>query len=375
MEFSETKSGRKMVGLMLLGGLHHILHLIPVARDLEMHDYVDVIIYVRNEKEVQLCADILKALGAMRTHIKIFKPHPLISWIYPKRSLVLSNIKIWRTLDILIVAERTSTVLRRLFRRLPILVHIPHGAGDRAKSYDERIARFDYVLAAGSKDKRRMIEQDLVTDETCFVTGYIKPFAVNLIQPEPPKLFENDNPVVLYNPHFETGLSSWRDFGENLLQAFAQYKEMNFIFAPHMRLFSGKNSPPKERVEKFKSNDNILIDLGSERSADMTYTRVADIYLGDVSSQVYEFLSVPKPCVFIGREDTNWDGNPDYAHWSYGPVCHSVAEVMTALSSADVDLPIYKDAQERGCRAAKGEPNWDPIKRASDVIIDILKTA
>ncbi len=360
---------------MLLGGMHHILHLIPVARDLETHDYIDVIIFVRSQREFELCQNILKALGATRTQIKIFKPNPLLSWIYPKRTLVLSNIKIWRTLDILILAERTSTILRGVFKRLPILIHIPHGAGDRAKSYDSRIAHFDYVLTAGAKDKRRMIEQDLVTDETCFVTGYIKPFAVNSIQPEPPKLFENDNPVVLYNPHFEPEFSSWNDFGEELLYAFTKHKDMNFIVAPHMRLFSGKNPPSRELIERFKRHDNILIDLGSERSTDMSYTRAADIYLGDVSSQVYEFLSAPKPCVFIGHEDTDWENNPDYAHWSYGPVCHSVADVMAALSTAEADLPTYRDVQEKGCLEAKGKPNWDPIKRASDVIVEILKSA
>ena len=360
---------------MLLGGLHHILHLIPVARDLEQQPHIDVVIYVRKISEREHCQKILKALGATRTQIKIFKPNPLVSWIYPKRSLVLSNIKTWRALDVLIVAERTSTILRRIFKRLPILIHIPHGAGDRAKSYDSRIAHFDYVLAAGAKDKRRMIELDLQTDATCFATGYIKPFAVNLIQPKPPKFFKNDNPVVLYNPHFDRGLSSWNDFGEALLDAFTKHKDMNFIFAPHMRLFSGKNQPSKDMFETLKSHENILIDLGSEHSANMTYTRAADIYLGDVSSQVYEFLSTPKPCIFIGHEETNWKNNPDYAHWSYGPVCHSVEDVMTALSTAEADLPAYRAAQEDGCLAAKGEPDWDPIKRASDVIVEILKRA
>ena len=366
---------RKTVGLMLLGGQHHILHLIPVARELETHPHIDPVVYVRKPHELTACQDILEALGATRTQIKIFKPNPLVSWIYPKRSLVLSNIKTWRKLDALIVAERTSTILRRFFKTLPLFIHIPHGAGDRAKSYDPRIARFDYVLTAGLKDKNRMIELDLVTDKSCFVTGYIKPFAVNLIHPEPPKLFENDNPVVLYTPHFDRSLSSWDEFGLDLLQAFSKRKDMNFIFAPHMRLFAGKNPPSKDIFETLEACENIRVDLGSERSTDMSYTRAADIYLGDVSSQVYEFLSEPKPCIFIGRPDTAWQDNPDYAHWSYGPVCHSAEDIMTALSTAHVDLPNYKQAQEKGCRAAKGEADWDPIKRASDVIVDLLTRA
>ena len=366
---------RKTVGLMLLGGMHHILHLIPVARDLEQEPNIDVIIYVRKTSELEQCRKILKALGATRTKIKVFKPNPLISWIYPKRSLVLSNIKTWRTLDALLVAERTSTVLRRFFKDLPIFIHTRHGVGDRAVGFDPRIARFDYVLVAGPKDKNRMIDMDLVTDETCFVTGYVKPFVVNMIHPEVPKLFNNDNPIVLYTPHFQRSLSSWDKFGADLLEAFSRRKDMNFIIAPHMRLFGAKTPPSKDVFQPYESCENIHVDLGSERSTDMSYTRAANIYLGDVSSQVYEFLTEPKPCIFLGHEETDWQGNPDYAHWTYGPVCHSVDDVMSALSTATEDLPTYRSAQEKGCLAAKGAPEWDPIKRSSDAIVEILNRA
>ena len=360
---------------MLLGGTCHALHFVPVVRELEAHAHIDLVVYVRCAQEQAECQATLKVLGSTRTQVKICKRNPLLGWIYPKRSLVLFNIKTWRKLDAMIVAERTSTVLRRFFKNLPTLIHIPHGAGDRARSYDPRIARFDYVLTAGVKDKKRMIELGLVTDESCFVTGYIKPFAANLLQPETPKLFKNDNPVVLYTPHFERSLSSWDEFGTDLLKAFSKRKDINFIFAPHLRLFKGNNSPSKSVLKTLQSCENILVDLGSERATNMSYTRAADIYVGDVSSQVYEFLSKPKPCVFIGHQNVKWQDNPDYAHWSYGPVCHSVEDVMTALSTAKADLPHYRHAQEQGCRAAKGEACWDPIKRASDVIIDLLERA
>src|SRR3546814_2965461 len=44
------------------------------------------------------------------------------------------------------------------------------------------------------------------------------------------------------------------------------------------------------------------IDLGSERSIDMSYTGSADLYLGDVSSQVAEYLYRPRPCVFLNAQ-------------------------------------------------------------------------
>ena len=38
----------------------------------------------------------------------------------------------------------------------------------------------------------------------------------------------------------------------------------------------------------------------------MTYTKQADIYLGDVSSQVYEFMLKPRPCIFFNPENINY---------------------------------------------------------------------
>ena len=85
---------------------------------------------------------------------------------------------------------------------LPPMIHIPHGAGDRAKSYDPRIRHFDNVLVAGEKDKARMMELGLVSDENCKVTGYIKPYAVKQMAYDLPVLFKTKRPTVLYNPHF-----------------------------------------------------------------------------------------------------------------------------------------------------------------------------
>ncbi len=362
----------KIIGLLLVGGIHHILHLIPVAAELEKDARVSVVIFVRDQAEQEACQTVLTALGATRTKIKVLKIGPIGTRISPKLAFLLSHLKIWRRLDALIVVERTSTVLRFFSNRLPPFIHIPHGAGDRAKSYDPRIKHFDHVLVAGQKDKRRMMDLGLVSDETCHVTGYIKPFAVKHMHPNPPQIFENNLPTVLYNPHFAPDLSSWEPFGRELLETFSKRTDMNVIFAPHIRLFQKEGIQGREITKDFSKFENIHVDLGSERSTDMSYTRAADIYLGDVSSQVYEFLSEPKPCVFLSPPETQWVGNPDYAHWTYGPVCHSVSDAMTALVDAEASLPRYAKTQSDGCLAATGNPEWDPISRAAARITSIL---
>jgi len=284
MRNSHQAPKRKRVGLLLVGGPHHILHLVPIAAALETYSHIDIEVFVATDSDALACQSVLTALGATRTQIRVLKTNALAKRISPKLGFLLSHLKIWKNLDALIVAERTSTILRYFTKALPPFIHIPHGAGDRAKSYDRRIRHFDHVLVAGEKDKKRMVALGLVTQ-------------------------------------------------------------------------------------------NIHIDLGSPKSSDMSYTRAANIYLGDVSSQVYEFLTHPKPCIFITQPETQWQGNPDYAHWSYGPVCHSVSNVMEALNQAMPSITDYAQAQTEGCLAAKGDPAWNPIRRAADAVKTILDEA
>ena len=362
----------KTVGLILVGGHHHILHLVPIVSELDKLDGLKVIVFVSNEAEKNLCAEALNKLGMGTPDIRIGGTNRICHRISSKLTFLLCNLGIWNNLDAIITVERTSTILRHFSKKLPPMIHIPHGAGDRAKSYDPRIRHFNNVLVAGEKDKARMISLGLVSEDNCKVTGYIKPYAVKQMDIELPTLFKNKRPTVLYNPHFSKALSSWQSFGRELLESFSRTPEFNFIFAPHIRLFANAGNMLREHIESYAEFENIHIDLGSHNSTDMTYTRLADIYLGDVSSQVYEFLGEPKPCVFINHQKRQWKDNSDYAHWNYGTVCSSIPDVMTALQRANEDYHLYKDKQVSGCLSAKGCPSWNPIERAAQTVHSIV---
>ena len=304
--------------------------------------------------------------------IRIGRTNIICNNMSSKLTFLLCNLRILNNLDAIICVERTSTILRYFSKNLPLMIHIPHGAGDRAQSYDTRIRHFDHVLVAGDKDKARMLDLGLVSEDSCKVTGYIKPYAVQKMDNPLPVLFDNKRPTVLYNPHFCKKLSSWTPFGRELLEAFSRTPDFNFIFAPHMRLFAKAGKMLREHIESYAEFENIHIDLGSHNSVDMTYTRMADIYLGDVSSQVYEFLGQSKPCVFINHRNIEWKNNSDYAHWHYGAVNSSVTDVMTALKRAHDAHHLYKEKQISGCLSAKGDPSWDPIKRAAVMVQSIV---
>ena len=103
------------------------------------------------------------------------------------------------------------------------------------------------------------------------------------------RLFLNENTTVLYNPHFneEIGANSWKNFGLSLLEFFKNNKNYNLIFAPHPNL---KLAYDLSVVDEFKSESNILIDLSSEKLINLYYEPYTDLYVGDNSSQMYEYV-------------------------------------------------------------------------------------
>ena len=93
---------------------------------------------------------------------------------------------------------------------------------------------------------------------------------------------------------------------------------------------------------------NIRIDLGSQASIDMTYTRAADVYIGDVSSQIYEFLAVPRAAIFLdGHGAKDWAAHENYQFWHNGPVVRSAAEFEALLPHWREIAAEYRVEQER----------------------------
>jgi CDP-glycerol glycerophosphotransferase (TagB/SpsB family) len=159
---------------------------------------------------------------------------------------------------------------------------------------------------------------------------------------------------VLYNPHVSPHLSSWYKHGRTVLDFFAGNPDYNLIFAPHLMLFERKVviSIDKLRLDwpgrldsKYWDAPNIHIDLGSSASTDMSYAEAADIYLGDVSSQVYEFLIRPRPCVFLNSHGFDYALDPNFAHWAAGEVIGDPSHLPAALARASTGHHKYIDIQ------------------------------
>ncbi len=289
---------------------------------------------------------------------------------------------LFASVDMIVSPERTCLRVKdRLLKRrgtAPVFVFVPHGAGDRAVTYHPSMAKFDFHLVSGQKVKDEMVANNIARPEKCRVIGYAK---FDTIANHPVKrLFENEKPLILYNPHFDPHLSSWYDHGPQLLQTLAGMGDrFNLVFAPHVMLWRKRlHISPEYKVARLRPDlpdgledrENVHVDTGSDALFDMTYTRAADIYIGDVSSQIYEFLRDPGLSIFL---DAAGDGPAAYPFWGNGPVVKDIAGVIEALDNWENLASEYRPTQQRLFEYTMDvDPSLSASKRGAAAIRDIL---
>lgn len=279
--------------------------------------------------------------------------------------------------DAIALPERTSILLRQLGVTRPKFIHIDHGAGDRAAGFDKRIARFDFALMAGEKQRHRMMAEGLVRAGASAVVGYPKFDAAERLRDPTWTPFETRRPTILYNPHFSPTLGSWRSHGFEIVRRIVESDRFNLIIAPHIRLCDSRRGRAAAEAVfgPFAILPQVHVDFGSERSIDMTYTTLADIYLGDVSSQVYEFLSRPRPCLFVNGDGRPWEDDPNYLHWRFGPVIGRPDQILPAVDDAILRHDDFADVQRAGFNATFDLNGERPSRRAANAIARFLGLA
>lgn len=334
---------------------HQILHSLPIAIELARNwPQFEVHLAATSQAHLDYIDAALKQLGDAPLTQKLLGPkwlrnvRPGRATTPPKAAMLIANAPSLAKYDAVVTPERTTALLRRMGVKRPKLVYTQHGAGDRGGPFEPRLGLFDLVMAAGPKQRDRMVESGLVRPENCAMVGYPKFDIVEALSPVPKNPFSDQRPIVLYNPHFDPKLSSWPRWGVQVLERFAADDRYNLIFAPHVRLFDQADAPDLGPLEQFRNHPRIHIDLGGPAAIDMTYTRVADVYLGDVSSQIYEFLRTPKPAIFLNAHEVDWVGDESYRHWRYGPVIDHVEVLPDAVGSAMASHGEYLAEQQAG---------------------------
>ncbi|MDB5719211.1 MAG: hypothetical protein JWM38_2638 [Sphingomonas bacterium] len=335
---------------------HQLLHGIATAVELARMPGFEVYVVSPAEGHVAYAREAVERLGGAPIHFVCARSSLLAAAmrrtgsVVPPKLLSLTLLARWlNNFDAIALPERTSIILKRMGVRRPRFIHLDHGAGDRAAGFDPRIRHFDFVLIAGPKHRERLLAERLVRPQSHAVVGYPKFDAADAMRDEHWRPFANDRPVILYNPHFSS-LGSWERWGAEVIEAFAAQDRYNLIVAPHVRLLDHGGSRDRwgPLLDRYEGHPNIHIDRGSDRAIDMTYTSLADVYLGDVSSQVYEFLRRPRPCLFLNAQDVRWQDDENYAHWHFGPTLTDVTDLIGAVDAAIAGHGDWRAAQEAG---------------------------
>jgi len=371
---------------------HQIAHSLPIALQMAKSGVADVTLAVTS---ILVEAEIRRLSGAGLAGMKIvsLRTKSTVSQmlvrafdsLVPARKLLVyrDNLDFFRQFDALIVSEKSSLILKSRYGLEDIkFIHTRHGAGDRAIGFNAQSAQFDLILVSGEKIRDRLVCDAGVPPEKIRITGYAK---FDIIAPEQKPLFPpSDRRTILYNPHPSPHLSSWFKFGANVLEQFYQSDRYNFIFAPHVMLFARPWTVTIDRLSiasakkpptRYNYAPHMLMDLGSPACTDMTYTNAADLYLGDVSSQVYEFLNRPRPCLFLDAHDTPWQGNPNYRHWTTGPVKTDANDIIGAVDAAFASQASYSDAQRAVLEDSFSVTAEPASERAAAAIIEYLDEA
>jgi hypothetical protein len=366
---------------------HQLAHSLPIALALAARGEHRIVLAfakpaIRAEIERQADPALLARMELVQLGLKRGGSQALagmLERLVPATKLLIyrDNLDFFRSFDAVVVSEKTTLLLKTRYGLDNVkLIHTRHGAGDRAIGFNRTSAGFDLVLVSGPKIRDRLIADAGLAPERIALVGYPKfdlcadnRFADSFPAPE--------RPTVIYNPHPSPRLSSWFRHGAAVLEAFRRQDRYNLIFAPHVMLFERKwvvtiDPPSLARVTPPGAECNleprIHIDTGSAASSDMSYTNRADIYLGDVSSQIYEFLRAPRPCLFLNSHDVDWQGDPNYLHWQAGPVLESADGLLDAIDAAVASHCDYAPRQQALIDATFSLSERPSAERAADAI-------
>ena len=355
---------------------HQVLHGISIAVALARLPGVTVDVLSPSAGHIAYARDVAAALGDAPIGYRVIVPalaERVRRWrggsVPPKLLTLALLARQMRCYDAICLPERTSILLKRLGARRTAFIHLDHGAGDRAAGFDPRIALFDFVLMAGPKHRARLLRDGLVREGAFAVVGYPKFEAAAAARDSHWRPFADDRPVVLYNPHF-SALGSWERFGAAVVEAFAAQDRYNLILAPHVRLLDTAAARARWApiLAAAAASPRILVDAGSDRSIDMSHVCAADLYLGDVSSQVYEYLARPRACLFLDAHAIDWVGDENYAHWRFGPVLRDPGAVIAAVDAAIAHHADYAGVQQAGFHETFGDAVAGGSARAAAAI-------
>lgn len=368
------------IAFLFLDEIHHLYHFVTVAAELAKQQEVHILTHPKVNP--LLYNSLLNLEGGEKIQVEKLKTSAFRAITdrikgrdLPRKGFWLKkNMKYLLQFDAVVFTDYFHHYLLKARKaNSPKLLKFPHGAPGRAYIFNKNQLDFDFQLLSGRFQFEEYQKRGLLGNHPA-VIGYPK---VDYVKNKTHrKIFRNDKPTVLYNPHFDPKLSSWKQVGLDVLDFFYRNKDYNLIFAPHLHLFQEKKGGEDINIipEKFFNSENIHIDPGSEASIDMTYVFNSDIYLGDVSSQVFEFIIEPRPCIFLNPHRIDYENDIAFRFWKTGQVITGTDELAKTLKEATAEFEKYKPVQEQmNEENFYSESRSTASERAARAITEFLK--
>jgi hypothetical protein len=366
------------IAFLLLGEMLLIPHLFPIAEALFGED-LDIDLWVSTSVHAALigawCAGLHRARVRVR-HAPGFRrlaglapgQNPPLP---PKLPMLAGLIPALARTDAVVCAEQTSLWLPALLPLWTPFVKTSHGVGSMSARDDPRRRAARLMLVPSERERATYLERGH-DPARVVATGYVKAAFRHRTHTRLP--FRERRPVVLYAPHWQKHRSSWWRWGPRLVERLAEHPGLNLVFAPHQRL--AERSPEVRRTaERLRGRANVHCDLDSFATVDGSYTEAADIYLGDTSSQVVEFLARPRPCVFLNPQRVAWEGSPGYAQWACGEVAETLEDALAAVDRAPALHPRFRAVQAAFAQSSLGEAGGAAAAPAAREIMRLVRAA
>ncbi len=363
------------VAFLYFDDIHHIFHSVTIARELaKLSGDIHVELLASTHRNEDLLKKIATTYEGSNISVKRLSPPVSYSLLYrfhrkfPRKSQMLKkHRKYLSTFDAIVGTELSTGKLRRYLKdKTPKLILTKHGAGDRSYGYRTDIKNYDFILIAGEKIRERLEEPGILEHCDYVVSGYAKFDYNTCYYSSLNEIFPDtaDRPTVIYNPHFTTHSSSWAGMGTQIVDFFCESDKYNLIFAPHIMLFDPRFG--NKIQAHWKNHKHIHIDTGSLASTDMSYTNLADIYMGDVSSQIYEFIVKPRYCIFFNAHNFNWENDKSFLNWTIGDVVNAGESLSTRLNELLDSYQVRQESySEKQVKLVRHTFFWDDDKSAS----------
>lgn len=369
-------TGERRVAFLFLGETLLIPHLYPILEAL-VAEAPDVAIdaWVATQVHEALLARWTAGMRNVRLRrAPFFRATPEMGEgqnppLPPKLPMLAAMAPAIARTPVAVCAEQTSLWLPTLLPMRTRFVKTSHGVGSMSARDDRRRRSPWRTLVPSERERATYLARGMAPDRI-HATGYVKAGFRQRVRSTPP--FEITRPVVLYTPHWQRHRSSWWQWGRELVAMLAWQDRFNVILAPHQRL--AERAPELRRVLAGVAGlPHVHVDMDSFATVDGSYTAAADIYLGDTSSQVIEFLARPRPCVFLNPVNVAWQDDPAYAQWGAGEVVTSLDRVIPALAGATASHAAVAGWQRDFAGAQLGPLDGQAPRRAARHVLAALE--